>query len=106
MTDPLTLPQIARRVGASYRTLQTWVERGLVVPGARASVGTGNPNLFTEADAARFAALHRLSSCGLGPTALQVALDDPDGLIRAIRELEAARGGRPQWPETGETADA
>jgi len=47
----LTLPEVAEIVDVEYRTLHTWVRRGLLQPSLRSSSGTGTPNLFTARDA-------------------------------------------------------
>ena len=47
----LTLPEVAEIVDVEYRTLHTWVRRGLLQPSLRSSSGTGTPNLFTAQDA-------------------------------------------------------
>jgi DNA-binding transcriptional MerR regulator len=47
----LTLPQLARVVDVEYRTLHSWVNRGLLAPSLQVSAGTGVPNLFGLEDA-------------------------------------------------------
>jgi DNA-binding transcriptional MerR regulator len=47
---PLTLPELASVVGVEYRTLHTWLQRGLLRPSLRTSSGTGTPNLFLFED--------------------------------------------------------
>lgn len=47
----LTLPQVADLAGVEYRTLHTWLKRGLLAPTIQTSSGTGRPNLFAVEDA-------------------------------------------------------
>jgi DNA-binding transcriptional MerR regulator len=49
----LTLPQVARLVGVEYRTLHSWLKRGLLQPSIQRSTGPGVPNLFNIRDAVR-----------------------------------------------------
>lgn len=88
----LTLPQIADRLGAPYRTLHSWVERGLISPSVHRAAGTGRTNLYSEADARRIAWLHRLWSLGLGFDALVLADSDPDTLVRALGREDPSDG--------------
>lgn len=46
----MTLPELAASVEVEYRTLHTWVRRGLLPPSVRSSTGTGRPNLFGQTD--------------------------------------------------------
>jgi DNA-binding transcriptional MerR regulator len=47
----LTLPKVAEAIGVEYRTLHSWVEKGILTPSMQASSGAGVPNLFDERDA-------------------------------------------------------
>lgn len=49
----LTLPELAKAIDVQYRTLHSWLVRGLIRPSLQASRGTGVPNLFTFDDAVR-----------------------------------------------------
>lgn len=44
------MPQVAEIVGVEYRTLHSWLKRGLLRPSAQQSSGTGMPNLFETDD--------------------------------------------------------
>jgi len=48
---PLTLPQVAKLIGVEYRTLHSWLTRGLLSPSVQRSTGSGVPNLFDLRDA-------------------------------------------------------
>ena len=61
----LTLPQIARVVGVEYRTLHSWIARGLLEPSLQKSRGTGSPNLFSRSDAVKAKIIAELRHAGL-----------------------------------------
>jgi DNA-binding transcriptional MerR regulator len=61
----LTLPQIARVVGVEYRTLHSWMARGLLEPSLQKSRGTGSPNLFSRSDAVKAKVIAELRHAGL-----------------------------------------
>lgn len=63
--NPLTLPQLAETVGVEYRTLHSWLKRGLVEPSLQRSRGTGVPNLFDRTDAVRAKVIAELRQAGL-----------------------------------------
>src|SRR5688572_4673054 len=69
----LTLPEVARIVGIEYRTLHTWVKRGLLRPTLRRSAGTGTPNLFGVRDAVGARVLADLRRAGLSMDVLRSA---------------------------------
>ena len=46
----LTLPQVAEIVDVEYRTLHSWLKRGLLRPSCQQSSGIGVPNLFSRQD--------------------------------------------------------
>jgi DNA-binding transcriptional MerR regulator len=71
----LTLPQVARAVGVEYRTLHSWLRRGLVRPSMQASSGTGVPNLFTTEDAVRVKIVADLRLYGVGFELLKEAAE-------------------------------
>jgi DNA-binding transcriptional MerR regulator len=62
---PLTLPQVAEAADVEYRTLHTWVKRGLLVPSFNVSTGAGRPNLFSFQDALKARILGHLRSAGI-----------------------------------------
>jgi len=84
----LTLPQLARVVGVEYRTLHSWLRRGLVKPSVQASSGTGVPNLFTADDAVRAKIVADLRQHGVG--------------FALLREAAQQLCDRPQTLEQGE----
>jgi DNA-binding transcriptional MerR regulator len=47
----LTLPRVAEVIGVEYRTLHSWLKRGILRPSVQESDGTGVPNLFSVRDA-------------------------------------------------------
>lgn len=68
-----TLPQIAEHSGAEYRTLRSWIERGLIKPSVEAlKKGTGHVEVFTERDAELIYALAELRRRGLDMDALAI----------------------------------
>jgi DNA-binding transcriptional MerR regulator len=62
---PLTLPQVAEAAEVEYRTLHTWVKRGLIEPSFHTSTGAGSPNLFSFQDALKARILGHLRSTGI-----------------------------------------
>ena len=78
-----TLPQLAEIAEVEYRTLHTWVKRGLLAPGVRESAGTGTPNLFGREDAVAARVLADLRRAGLSMGALELAGE----ALRAHREV-------------------
>jgi DNA-binding transcriptional MerR regulator len=71
----LTLPQVAEIVGVEYRTLHSWLSRGLLSPSAQKSSGTGVPNLFSADDAVRAKVIADLRGSGVGFDRLTEAAD-------------------------------
>jgi DNA-binding transcriptional MerR regulator len=69
----LTLPQLARVVDVEYRTLHSWVARGLLTPSMQVSAGTGTPNLFALEDAVVAKILRDMREVGLSLEQLQAA---------------------------------
>jgi DNA-binding transcriptional MerR regulator len=61
----LTLPQVARIVGVGYRTLHSWLRRGLLRPSLQQSSGTGVPNLFSADDAVQIKVIADLRQTGV-----------------------------------------
>lgn len=82
MTDrPYTLPQAAMLAGIEYRTLHSWVEKGLL-PLSQPAEGTGYPALLTDREVTICKTLARLRRAGCGMEILQVA-------VRAFRRWPA-----------------
>jgi DNA-binding transcriptional MerR regulator len=71
-----TLPEIAKQAGAEYRTLKSWVDRGLIAPSVYSGGGTGRPDLYSERDAEVAVLLTSLRSRGLDMQALQIVAAD------------------------------
>jgi DNA-binding transcriptional MerR regulator len=67
MTSPglLTLRQVARMIGVEYRTLHSWLGRGLLRPSVQFAGGSGVPNLFSARDAVRAKVVADLRHSGL-----------------------------------------
>lgn len=82
--DALTLPQIAKRAGVQYRTLHSWVERGMLRPSVFQSSGSGRPNLFSERDAHVAEGLAALRSRGLGIEALELVAAEWRQITHAV----------------------
>jgi DNA-binding transcriptional MerR regulator len=83
---PLTLPQLAAMVDVEYRTLHTWVKRGLIRPSLQSSKGTGTPNLFTPRDAVIARVMADLRKAG-------VSFDLMNQAARRLEEEPAAVEG-------------
>lgn len=64
-TPLLTLPQLAEAVDVEYRTLHSWLKRGLIEPSMQRSRGTGIPNLFSRDDAVKAKVIADLRQAGL-----------------------------------------
>jgi hypothetical protein len=61
----LTLPELAQTVGVEYRTLHSWVGRGILRPSVQASRGAGVPNLFSTEDAVKAKVVAELRHTGV-----------------------------------------
>ncbi len=72
----LTLPQLARVIGVEYRTLHSWLKRGLLRPSMQASRGTGMPNLFSDEDAVQAKVIADLRQSGVSFELLAQAASD------------------------------
>ncbi len=59
-----TIGQIAKALGASTNTLNTWVQRGLIT-GNRAKQATGLPTLYSTLAALEFAVILQLNKGGI-----------------------------------------
>jgi DNA-binding transcriptional MerR regulator len=73
--DAYTLPQLSRLLDVQYRTLHSWVERGLLEPSVQQSSGTGTRNLFDDRDALTACVLADLRAAGVRFELLQQAAD-------------------------------
>jgi DNA-binding transcriptional MerR regulator len=71
--DAYTLPQLSKLLDVQYRTLHSWVERGLIQPSVQQSSGTGTRNLFDERDALTACVLAELRAAGVNFDLLQQA---------------------------------
>jgi DNA-binding transcriptional MerR regulator len=63
--ESFTLPELSKAFDVHYRTLHSWVERGLLEPGIRRSTGTGKPNRFSRQDAVMVCILSELRDAGV-----------------------------------------
>jgi DNA-binding transcriptional MerR regulator len=63
--DLLTLPEAAEKVGLEYRTLHTWIRKGVLVLEHPPS-GTGRPALITDREFKIIGLLARLRRTGCG----------------------------------------
>lgn len=82
-SDAYTLPQLSRALEVHYRTLHSWVEKGLLHPSVRRSGGTGTPNLFDRRDATTAFVLRDLREAGVSLQTMQKAAD-------RLREVDGA----------------
>jgi DNA-binding transcriptional MerR regulator len=64
-TESFTLPELSKAFDVHYRTLHSWVERGLLKPGVSRSTGTGTPNRFSREDAVMVCILSELRDAGV-----------------------------------------
>jgi DNA-binding transcriptional MerR regulator len=87
----LTLPQVAEIVGVEYRTLHSWLKRGLLRPSAQQSSGIGVPNLFNADDLVHAKVVADLRQSGLPFERLSEAAEQlgtyPDALSRGASVL-------------------
>jgi DNA-binding transcriptional MerR regulator len=74
-----TLPEIAKRLDVEYRTLQSWVERGLISPTVE-SGGAGSTALYDEAAFVRIWRLVGLRKAGLSFEGVERYARDPHWL--------------------------
>jgi DNA-binding transcriptional MerR regulator len=104
----LTLPQLAAITDVEYRTLHTWVKRGLLRPTLRRSAGTGSPNLFAAEDAVSARVLADLRRAGLSLEVLERAAEairrSPGSLSQPAVLL--VNGHVEIYADTGSVADA
>jgi|SRR3954447_3300359 DNA-binding transcriptional MerR regulator len=72
MTDrTFTLPELASLVDVEYRTLHTWVSRGLLSGSRKQAQGSGTRNLFDSSEALEAYVLADLRRAGLALTKLE-----------------------------------
>lgn len=88
MTSPglLTLPQVARMIDVEYRTLHSWLKRGLLRPSIQQSSGIGVPNLFSVRDAVRARVVADLRRSGVPFDKLGEASTKLDAHATALTE--------------------
>jgi DNA-binding transcriptional MerR regulator len=60
-----TLPELASLVGVEYRTLHTWVGRGLLAASCEQAQGSGTRNVFDRSDALEAFVLADLRRAGV-----------------------------------------
>ena len=77
-TPLLTLPQLAEAVDVEYRTLHSWVKRGLIAPSLQLSRGTGTPNIFSREDAVKIKVIADLRQAGIWFNVLAATLERLD----------------------------
>jgi DNA-binding transcriptional MerR regulator len=82
----LTLPKVADLIGVEYRTLHSWLKRGLLQPSHQSSSGTGVPNLFSLEDAVQAKVLADLRGCGIPLERLAEAAEKLGNHPRALNE--------------------
>jgi DNA-binding transcriptional MerR regulator len=82
----LTLPRVAKIVGVEYRTLHSWLRRGLLRPSMQESSGIGVPNLFSAEDAVQAKVIVDLRQSGLSFDRLQQAATQLDGHPKALTD--------------------
>jgi DNA-binding transcriptional MerR regulator len=75
LVDAYTLPQLSKMIGMPYRTLHSWVERGVLQPGVHRVKGTGRANLFDERDAFILLVLTELREAGVNLELLRRAAE-------------------------------
>jgi len=80
----LTLPTVAGMVGVEYRTLHSWLKRGLLRPSHQESSGIGVPNLFSVDDAVQAKVVADLRSYGLPFERLAEAAEQLSSHPRAL----------------------
>jgi DNA-binding transcriptional MerR regulator len=73
----MTLPEVADSVGVEYRTLHSWVKRGLLTPTHPAN-GTGHSARLTDDDVRVARLLARLRRAGCDIRVLKRAAEDVD----------------------------
>ena len=81
-----TLPQLASLVDVEYRTLHTWVRRGLLTASCQRAHGSGTRNLFDLADAHEAYVLADLRRAG-------VELAKLEAVAAQLRVTRADRAG-------------
>jgi DNA-binding transcriptional MerR regulator len=79
-----TLPELASLVDVEYRTLHTWVRRGLLAASHQQSQGSGTRNLFDHRDAVDAFVLADLRRAG-------IELSKLEAVASTLRRLRARR---------------
>ncbi len=80
----LTLPQLAWAIGVEYRTLHSWVGKGIVSPSIQSARGAGIPNLFSPEDAVKAKVIAGLREGGASFEQLASAAEQLDRQPRAL----------------------
>jgi len=102
-----TLPELASLVDVEYRTLHTWVRRGLLAASRQRATGSGTRNLFDLDDAIEAYVLADLRRAGVELSKLEAVAEQ----LRQTRE-DRARGevllinGRVSLSSRDELSDA
>lgn len=86
--ETFTLPQLADLIGVEYRTLHTWLRRGLLVASCAKARGSGSRNVFDRKDALEALVLADLRRAGVE----LATLDQVAEALRAARS-QRSRGG-------------
>lgn len=81
-------PQVCRLAGITYRQLDYWARRGIVVPSIAEANGSGTWRLYSTADVCAAALLARLASMG-------VRLDSVSAVTAALQQVPL--GLWPHW---------
>ena len=99
MTDrTFTLPELASLVDIEYRTLHTWVGRGLLAASCQEAQGSGTRNLFDRSDALEASVLADLRRAGVELAKLEEVAAE-----RAVRVADVLDEGRSPPPTTTES---
>lgn len=80
-----TLPELASLVDVEYRTLHTWVRRGLLAASCQQAQGSGTRNLFDHTDALDAYVLADLRRAGLHLS----KLEEVAAHLRSLRFADA-----------------
>jgi DNA-binding transcriptional MerR regulator len=103
----LTLPRVAEIVGVEYRTLHSWLKRGLLRASYQESSGIGVPNLFSTNDVVQAKVIAELRQNGLPFARLREAARELDSHPTALTEgAMVLVNGSVSVVDAGEAADA
>jgi DNA-binding transcriptional MerR regulator len=104
--QPLTLPQVAEAADIEYRTLHTWVKRGLLKASCRASKGQGTPNLFSFQDTLKARILGDLRNAGIDLELVERTAKGLHGVPELAGDDVLLVNGKVQVLPNGEDLDA